>query len=65
MHSPSSSLPNRRTIEKGTEAAKREAKEQVPFDKIKDPASMARELRWRVRAAAGVDSGVELERGEG
>ena len=48
-------------IEKGTEAAKREAKEQVPFEKIKDPASMARELRWRVRAAAGVDSGDELE----
>ena len=33
----------------------------MPFDKIKDPASMARELRWRVRAAAGVDSGDELE----
>ena len=54
-----------RTLDKGTEAAKREAKEQMPFEKIKDPASMARELRWRVRAAAGVDSGDELEDEDG
>lgn len=43
-----------------TEAARKDAKEQVPST-IKDPVALARELRWRVRLAAGRDSGDELE----
>lgn len=45
-----------RTIERGAEAARREAKEQVPGDRVKDASALARELRWRVRAALGYDS---------
>lgn len=43
-----------------TEAARKDSKEQVPAT-IKDPAALAREFRWRVRLAAGHDSGDELE----
>jgi len=43
-----------------SETARKDSKEQVPAN-IKDPAALARELRWRVRLAAGVDSGDELE----
>ncbi|KAF9807681.1 hypothetical protein IEO21_08118 [Rhodonia placenta] len=42
-----------RTMERGTDQAKREAKEQVPSDRIKDAPALVRELRWRVRHAAG------------
>ena len=42
-----------RTIERGTEQAKRVAKEEVPGDRVKDAPALARELRWRVRAANG------------
>lgn len=45
-----------RTIERGTDPAKKEAKEQIPADRVKDPAALARELRWRVRVAAGYGS---------
>lgn len=45
-----------RIMERGSEAAKRDAKEQVPTDKIKDVPALARELRWRVRLAAGTTS---------
>ncbi|KAG6335225.1 hypothetical protein ID866_3870 [Astraeus odoratus] len=45
-----------RTMERGTDAAKRDAKEQVPSDRVKDPGALARELRWRVRLAAGATS---------
>ncbi|GBE82582.1 Clavaminate synthase-like protein [Sparassis crispa] len=45
-----------RSMEHGTEQAKKETKEQVPGDRIKDAAAMARELRWRVRLAAGYSS---------
>ena len=45
-----------RAMERGTEAAKREAKENVPSDRVKDAPAMARELRWRVRLAAGAMS---------
>ncbi|CAL1703876.1 unnamed protein product [Somion occarium] len=45
-----------RAIERGTEQARREAKEQVPSDRVKDPAAMARELRWRVKFATGYTS---------
>ncbi|KAG8760511.1 JmjC domain-containing histone demethylation protein 1 [Serendipita sp. 396] len=49
-----------RTIERGSEVAKKEAKENVPTDRVKDASLLARELRWRVRSAAGVDSDTEL-----
>ncbi|KAH9946403.1 Clavaminate synthase-like protein [Epithele typhae] len=45
-----------RTMERGTDAAKRQAKEEVPGDRIKDPHAVARELRWRARHAAGYAS---------
>jgi len=45
-----------RTMERGNEATKRDAKEQVPTDRIKDAPALARELRWRVRLAAGTTS---------
>ncbi|TFY81734.1 hypothetical protein EWM64_g2277 [Hericium alpestre] len=45
-----------RTMERGSDAAKRQAKEQVPGDRVKDAPALARELRWRVRMAAGYDS---------
>ncbi|KAI6118729.1 Clavaminate synthase-like protein [Pisolithus croceorrhizus] len=45
-----------RTMERGTETAKRDAKEQVPSDRVKDPSALARELRWRVRITAGATS---------
>lgn len=40
-------------MERGTDHAKREAKEQVPGDRVKDAPAVARELRWRVRLARG------------
>lgn len=43
-------------MERGSEQAKREAREQVPGDRIKDAPAIARELRWRVRLAAGLTS---------
>lgn len=49
-----------RIMERGSEVAKKEAKENVPADRIKDPSLLARELRWRVRSAAGADSDAEL-----
>ncbi|KAI0653207.1 hypothetical protein C8Q70DRAFT_1037857 [Cubamyces menziesii] len=45
-----------RTMERGNESAKRQAKEEVPGDRIKDAPALARELRWRVRHAAGYSS---------
>ncbi|KAI9056652.1 Clavaminate synthase-like protein [Trametes sanguinea] len=45
-----------RTMERGTDTAKRQAKEEVPGDRIKDASALARELRWRVRHAAGYTS---------
>ena len=48
-----------RLIERGSDPLRKEAKEQVPGDKIKDPAALARELRWRVRLAAGLASDTE------
>ena len=45
-----------RVMEKGTDHAKREAKEQVPGDRIKDAPALARELRWRARLAGGYES---------
>jgi hypothetical protein len=45
-----------RTMERGTEAAKRDAKDQLPVERVKDAPALARELRWRVRIAAGTTS---------
>lgn len=45
-----------RAIERGTEQAKKEAKDQVPSERVKDPSAMARELRWRVKFASGYTS---------
>lgn len=40
-----------RLIESGVDPARRDAKESVPTDRIKDAPAVARELRWRVRLA--------------
>ncbi|KAI0075787.1 Clavaminate synthase-like protein [Panus rudis PR-1116 ss-1] len=45
-----------RSMERGNEHARREAKEQVPGDRVKDAPALARELRWRVRQASGYTS---------
>jgi hypothetical protein len=45
-----------RIMERGTEQAKKDAKEQVPTDRVKDPAAVARELRWRAKLAGGYAS---------
>jgi len=45
-----------RILERGSDQAKKEAKEQVPQDRVKDPSSAARELRWRVKQLLGYDS---------
>jgi F-box/leucine-rich repeat protein 10/11 len=42
-----------RVMERGTDQTKKDAKEEVPADRVKDPAAVARELRWRVEQAAG------------
>ncbi|KAG6849419.1 hypothetical protein H0H93_008665 [Arthromyces matolae] len=42
-----------RIMEGENEISKKEAKEQVPADRVKDAAAMARELRWRLRLACG------------
>jgi len=48
-----------RTIERGSEAAKKESKENVPGEKVKDAPAIARELRWRVKHALGHTSDTE------
>ncbi|KAF8610108.1 Clavaminate synthase-like protein [Ceratobasidium sp. AG-I] len=42
-----------RSIERGTS---KDAKDRVPGDRVRDPGALARELRWRVRNARGVES---------
>lgn len=46
-------------MEKGSDVSKREAKEQVPSDRIKEPPTVAREFRWRVKQLLGEDSADE------
>ncbi|KAF8623960.1 hypothetical protein AX15_006118 [Amanita polypyramis BW_CC] len=41
-----------RLIEKGSEYSKKEARDQVPTEQIKDAPAMARELLWRARLVA-------------
>ena len=48
-----------RAIERGSEAAKKESKENVPGEKVKDAPAIARELRWRVKHALGHTSDTE------
>lgn len=36
-------------LERGTDQARKEIKDQIPGDRKKDAASLARELRWRLR----------------
>lgn len=45
-----------RALETGSDQAKKEAKEQIPSDRVKDGPAMARELRWRVKLASGYTS---------
>ncbi|EEB97929.1 hypothetical protein MPER_02654 [Moniliophthora perniciosa FA553] len=45
-----------RILERGSEHHKKEIKEQVPYDRVKDAPAVARELRWRVRHALGSTS---------
>ena len=50
-----------RIIERGPEAAKKESKENVPGEKVKDAPATARELRWRVKHALGYTSDTESD----
>lgn len=43
-------------MERGSDSLKRDARDQVPNDKVKDAPAVARELRWRVRLAQGYTS---------
>lgn len=45
-----------RTMERGSESLRRDVRDQVPNDKVKDAPAVARELRWRVRLAQGYAS---------
>jgi F-box/leucine-rich repeat protein 10/11 len=45
-----------RAIERGPESLRRDVRDQVPNDKVKDAPAVARELRWRVRLAQGYTS---------
>lgn len=48
-----------RIIERGSETAKKESKENIPGEKVKDAPALARELRWRVKHALGYTSDTE------
>jgi hypothetical protein len=45
-----------RAMERGPESCRRDVRDQVPNDKVKDAPAVARELRWRVRLAEGYSS---------
>jgi len=45
-----------RGMERGPESVRRDIRDQVPNDKVKDAPALARELRWRVRLAQGYTS---------
>ena len=45
-----------RAMERSPESVKRDIRDQVPADKVKDAPALARELRWRVRLAGGYTS---------
>ncbi|KAF9456493.1 jumonji superfamily protein [Collybia nuda] len=52
-----------RILEGGSEQAKKEVKDQVPADRIKDASAMARELRWRLRHLSGYSSDDDTTQG--
>jgi F-box/leucine-rich repeat protein 10/11 len=52
-----------RILESGTEQAKKEVREQIPTDRIKDAPATARELRWRAKLALGYSSDDEDDAG--
>jgi F-box and leucine-rich repeat protein 10/11 len=45
-----------RILETGAEQVKKEVREQIPADRIKDAPAAARELRWRAKLALGYSS---------
>ncbi|KAF5358557.1 hypothetical protein D9756_001773 [Leucocoprinus leucothites] len=45
-----------RIMEHGSDAAKKEVREQIPSDRVKDAPVVARELRWRLKLAMGAAS---------
>jgi hypothetical protein len=45
-----------RAMERGAESCRRDVRDQVPNDKVKDAPAVARELRWRARLAEGYSS---------
>ncbi len=45
-----------RAMERGPDSSRRDVRDQVPNDKVKDAPAVARELRWRVRLAQGYTS---------
>jgi len=51
-----------RIIERGPEVARKESKENVPGEKVKDAPATARELRWRAKHALGYTSDAEGEK---
>ncbi len=50
-----------RVMERGSDSGKREVKEQIPSDKVKDAPALARELRWRLRLVINGTSDDETE----
>ena len=52
-----------RILENGTEQAKKEVREQIPTERVKDAPAVARELRWRTRLALGYSSDDESSGG--
>ncbi|KAF5365765.1 hypothetical protein D9758_003174 [Tetrapyrgos nigripes] len=51
------------TLEQGSDHAKKEVRDQIPHDRIKDAPALARELRWRAKHAAGYGSDDEDDTG--
>ncbi|KIK63840.1 hypothetical protein GYMLUDRAFT_71958 [Collybiopsis luxurians FD-317 M1] len=45
-------LSEARALERGSAQAKKEAKESIPHDRVKDGPALARELAWRLRHAS-------------
>lgn len=60
-NSHTSSHAGKGSVTESNAARKKEAKESVPGDRVKDAPALARELRWRVRIAAHGSSDVETE----
>jgi len=50
-------------MERGPDSLKRDVRDQVPIDKVKDAPAVARELRWRVQLAQGYTSDEDQQSG--